>query len=238
MTYAKANELLTGRCKEQRKLGNHTYLVRLPGNRIAISLHNTNVVTFCPDGSTILNSGGWRTHTTKERMNAYGPVNIWAKRGIWYVGQSYKDKSVIYADNMTIDQNGKIIGAGSPPDMKLLKAARKYASAFMTAFAKGEVPKPSGGDCWYCGLVTNKGEPLGKVVKATDHILFHIEESYFVPSLMANAIERFPVSNAARWYINSQWGTKEDCGPFAAIGKRQIEKSIYRYVKEALSFAA
>lgn len=74
--YDDLDERLTGRCRERRKVGNNTYAERR-GDRIAIRLHSTDVVTFLPDGSIMLNTGGWYSVTTKDRMNSYLPGGVW-----------------------------------------------------------------------------------------------------------------------------------------------------------------
>lgn len=82
-TYAEADALLTGRCKNSRKLGNNTYLERLAIGH-AIRLHNTTVVLFSANGSVTLNSGGWKTVTTKDRMNKAG-VRVYQEKFVWYI---------------------------------------------------------------------------------------------------------------------------------------------------------
>jgi hypothetical protein len=74
--YATLNERLTGRCLERRKVANNTYAERRWPD-IAIRLHDTDVVTLHPDGSITLNTGGWYTVTTKDRLNSYLPFGVW-----------------------------------------------------------------------------------------------------------------------------------------------------------------
>ena len=97
MIYKEADELLTGRCHERRKLCNNTWLERrhagpVPGlnqDDIAVRLHNTDVLTFQPGkrGCVVYRSGGWQTYTTKDRMNSYGPpgVRVSSTRGVWNI---------------------------------------------------------------------------------------------------------------------------------------------------------
>ena len=54
----------------------------------------------------ILNSGGWTTKTTKDRMNAYAiennlPFRIYQKDSEWFV--TYGKKCYPFEDNMVID---------------------------------------------------------------------------------------------------------------------------------------
>jgi hypothetical protein len=44
-----------------------------------------------------LNSGGYRTHTTKKRINQYSPVRIYQKNFEWFLadGTEFEDNMVI-----------------------------------------------------------------------------------------------------------------------------------------------
>ena len=70
-SYMDAVELAQTR---KRKLGNNTVLVtdHAPTS-YAVRYHSTDIVTYRKDGSIVLSSGGWRTSTTKERINEYIP---------------------------------------------------------------------------------------------------------------------------------------------------------------------
>lgn len=67
--YVMAKQELRGR--DSHKVGNNTYLKRR-GNDIALLYHNTDVITWKPNGDIILDSGGWHTPSTKNRINWYG----------------------------------------------------------------------------------------------------------------------------------------------------------------------
>ncbi len=234
MTFEQANSKLIGRCSQRRKVANHTYLERRDGGNIAVKLHDTDVVTFWPDGAVILDSGGWRTVTTKDRMNSYSGRHIWTERGVWYVGGGYdRGKAVVYADGITFYPDGRVEGAGAPvANLSALKRRiKKYVDGFMAAFDAGEVPPPSNGDCWGCLMRADNGTyPMG----GTDHVMSHMEESYYVPSLLARAIDRFPVSQAARAYISDKWAGTDNGAWCTRIGREQISKSIRRLVNAEL----
>jgi hypothetical protein len=74
-TYTQVAERLTGRNHDSRKVANNTYMVR-HDDSIGIVLHNTEIVTFFPDGTIALDHGGWRTNTTKERINSWAPCRV------------------------------------------------------------------------------------------------------------------------------------------------------------------
>ena len=231
----------------KRKLQNNTYLVKTE-NGYGIRLHDTIVVEYLPD-RTMLNSGGWKTPTTKKRINEYMPISyIYQKGGVWYIGQS----DCVFQDDCYC-QDGKWYNIGRNPKVieKQRKACRKYAKDFVKAMFAGEVDKPSNGDCWYCVMIVSKpdkdaGKPLGEACKNKDHILHHIEENYFVPSLLVNACKMFGVSNAAWWAIQEIWQDDKDAKDFKSItgnswmeiGKVQIESAIRRYCYRQLGLAS
>ena len=120
-SYQQATDKLGSR--ESRKLANNTYLVRIDDNTIGVRLHSTYVVTYHTDGRIVLNSGGWQTVTTKQRMNEYSPLRVTQTKGVWYAnGQPY-------ADGITFHDDGSITGAGVDPKAteKQRKAVNKYA---------------------------------------------------------------------------------------------------------------
>ena len=71
---------------DKKRLGGNKLLVRA-GEDIHLRYHQTNVLTFRPNGTVTLNNGGWDTITTKRAMNDYlgDKLNIWSLGGEWYV---------------------------------------------------------------------------------------------------------------------------------------------------------
>lgn len=76
MSYREASEKL-GR-REGRKVGNNTYLERLDEHTIGVRLHSTYVVKIADDDTYTLDSGGWQTVTTKDRLNVWSPVKVFS----------------------------------------------------------------------------------------------------------------------------------------------------------------
>ena len=71
-------------------LGNNTRLVKRghpKGDLYAVKLHLTDVVTYHPDGTIDLSTGGWETDVTKRRINQHTPRNISITQdgGQWYL---------------------------------------------------------------------------------------------------------------------------------------------------------
>jgi hypothetical protein len=77
--------------KVERALTNNTKVARDCHGNLVVVLHRTAIMTYKRDvGGEImvtLNSGGWRTVTTKARMNALLPqrYSVYADKGVWYV---------------------------------------------------------------------------------------------------------------------------------------------------------
>src|SRR5690606_1835645 len=83
---------------------------------------------------------------------------------------------------------------------KLKQDIKKYAEAYIDKLYNGEIPEPSNGDCWGC-LMRAKGEKGGYGPFGVDHLQAHIEESYYVPSLIVRVVETIPASNAMKHTI-------------------------------------
>ncbi len=99
-----------------RKIGNNTFEITYENGDRAIRLHYTDVVTTHPDGSYTLDSGGWDTVTTKQRMNQYSNASVWQEDYTWYVQSNRPtvacpagDEPLKFYDGMKFDFNGKLI---------------------------------------------------------------------------------------------------------------------------------
>lgn len=198
--YAAASDRLTGRCATRRKIANNTYLERR-GEDIAIRLHSTDVVTFHPDGTLTLDTGGWLTMTTKARMcDALSPLGytLTSNRGRWTLHKfGHRDSedrwvpsdwpAVPYADGMTLDPaTGRVAGV---PDDTAVKAEdtentrrRKLIETYLRKTTPEQIVaafENPGGDCWLCA---------GMDPTDPDHLLSHLDEHYVMLTLTANAV--------------------------------------------------
>lgn len=67
--------------------------------------HSTAVVQVNPDGSIVLDSGGWRTATTKLAMNQASKQDglgfqVFARRGEWFV--TWKGRELEFESGMCL----------------------------------------------------------------------------------------------------------------------------------------
>ena len=185
---------------DRAKIAHNTYLERRSGGGIGLRLHSTDVVTWWPDGRVTLNSGGWKTATTKDRIGY--AARIHQERGQWYV--TVRGKCYLFRDGMTIGPRGGVTGAppeGSSGDKAAQRwrlKVRAYADKWTERLLSGKMPKPGPGDCWHCAMLAADGKEWG----GNDHLKEHVRESYFVPSL-ANAIAPAisPVARGAVGYL-------------------------------------
>ncbi len=105
LTYFAAQTLLaSARSRNKgKKLATATYLVATD-NGYGIKYHNTVVVEIRNDGTYRLNSGGWRTVTTKSRINEYSPVNVYQKHFEWYLSATQP-----FVENMVVNSKGEVV---------------------------------------------------------------------------------------------------------------------------------
>jgi hypothetical protein len=249
MDYTTANEKLQGRNKLSRKVANNTYLVRnsgVPGDSIHLKLHNTYIITWYADGRIELNTGGWFTVTTKARITEFlSGYSIGQERGVWYLskhtsGPAYWTSLGVFADGLTIHADDSITGMSPLDDAKeknkLRRRVAMFAKHYIQAFQSGQVPAPSTGDCFYCAMRTSEGKTLGETLPDKDHLLSHLEENYFVPSLLHQAFETMPHSQAMGWALAKHWGNQDI--PVPEFIYNQLQKSLSRYMLRQLGQAA
>jgi hypothetical protein len=101
MNYNEALQMVKGKNnRNQRKIANNTYgLIEYDGT-VAIELHGTKVVRFFQNGLVQLNTGGWYTSTTKDRINKYSPKYVYQKKGEWFVKNDGND--IPFEDGMVV----------------------------------------------------------------------------------------------------------------------------------------
>lgn len=240
MNYRAADQKLQGRNRAGRKLANNTYLERRDGDTIAVRLHETDVVTFRPNGDTVLNSGGWRTLTTKDRINEFGmPTGqvLLQTKGVWHLAKGWNDPEPIpYADGITITKRGTVKHEG-----KATPAADKRIKARVKAFSQlcaDSLPldRPGPGDCFIC-MASKNGTRTD-----TGHLDAHMGEGYVVPRLVYNALTEAGSAPATFWGAfkrddptNAQERISSNLQGFA---NERVQKSVYRYILKRYGFAA
>jgi hypothetical protein len=90
-----------------------TRLVKIDDSTYGIRLHATIVVKIHSDGTYTLNSGGWHTKVTKERIEEYAPVNISSFKWVLPQGSYYwhdnKTRAAHFVDGMRVNSKGALV---------------------------------------------------------------------------------------------------------------------------------
>lgn len=223
---------------KSRVIGNNTVEYSKDNGDRVIRLHDTDIITQKKNGDIVLDSGGWQTLTTKDRMNKHlAGVSIYQEKSIWYVvtnGDRY-----VYQDGMILHANGAVSGAGEVKDLrKMQKRIKEYVDGYCKKLFAREIPAPSGGDCWFCHFQTQDGKSMGEVSRNSDHLLSHFDEKYFVPSLLVNALEDCGSSQATRHCVGYWLHIHEDRAEFwEEFAQRDVSKMLKRHLKRQLGLA-
>ena len=181
----------------------------------AIRLHDTDVVTFNKSNVT-LNSGTWRTPTTKSRINDHSPVQVSQSKGIWYVGGH------VFYDGITFDSEGALIS--EPKDAINLSAAnklRKQIKGYINMITEDNLPVPCAGDCLYCRQTT-EGQALGDATGNHEHLQSHLDEGYLHGSVLVSAMRDAGYGDEQ---IRFHYGVKL-VGTFKRSVRRYIQKRL------------
>jgi hypothetical protein len=108
--YNKLDGMLAG--KRSKSIGNNTQLTREHDGRLIVRLHSTDILMAFPD-HVMLNTGGYKTVTTKARMNEYlipAGATVYADNGTWFVCSTVDRQGAPdrFCDYMTIHENGDV----------------------------------------------------------------------------------------------------------------------------------
>jgi len=207
--------------KASKKIANNTYRVEYENGNVATRLHFTDIITVNKYEDIILNSGGWKSLTTKARINEFTPFTIYQKNHVWYVSTSVGTYD--FYDGMTFDFSGCLISEDRTVDLEKLSELKKAIKKFCNLLDNLEsIPQPSGGDCWNCHLKSGEGESMGDVFKSVEHLQNHIEEGYIHGSLLVNAL------------LDSGY-RREQVGLFYHLNDRSIfKRSLRKYLIKKL----
>lgn len=254
--YLKASDYL-GKKTDRPLPGRSSRLIRRDDSTIAVRYHSTDVVTYHADETITLRTGGWYLLTTKERINEYTRARVYADKGTWYLmdrnrgWEIAKHERLLFVDGMKINIDGMPLTPTYPEQAdvdrkrKLDRAVSNYIKGFSAHISAHGLENPSNGDCFGClfsvageqvtqgamrreNMPTMHGrtEPMG-----VDHYLSHFEESYFVPSLLFNAIKARGYRDPGFIWAMIQ-GRKD--GKHAAMILRQYFKTLKPALLESL----
>jgi hypothetical protein len=86
LSYHECRRLVeSARDKRSKPVANNTRVERRGENAYALRLHATDIATYHEDGRITVNSGGWRTVTTAQRLGQFVTRHVFSERGTWYM---------------------------------------------------------------------------------------------------------------------------------------------------------
>ena len=247
--YAAMLETLAGR--QSRKVANNTYLhvADISSQTIAIRLHASDIITASPNGAVTINQCGWPTVTTRDRINAFFTTyrdnlpafyGIGTKskqtqltRGAYYSHDCELLGTVPASGAVTIGPRGAVRGLEtvqvSARAAKLRATIREYSRGLQAALP---LSLPNNGDCMFCSMFDGRAS-AGKLPahSSRDHLLSHLDESYYVPSLIWNALlyAGCTPNGAGSAYFAAAFSDS-----FAGYPRERVSTFVARYLERAL----
>lgn len=214
------SEILEGANKEvlsSKFVDRNTLRVEYKDGSSAIRLHNTDVVTFLKNGNVVLNSGGYRTPTTKDRINSFSglPFQIHQHKGLWSINGNE------FYDEMILDKKAKLVSKIKKSNVKKIDQIKTQITKFTNLITKENLPTPDSGDCWCCLLQDKKGKTMGDH-SGHSHLEQHMKEKYVVGSLLVNAMREYGYNDQQ---IRAHYGIKV-VGTFRRAVKRYMQKRL------------
>lgn len=208
------------------RIANNTVRYSRADGATVTRLHNTDIVVQHADGTFTLNSGGYRTMTTKGRINRFSPAEVYSDRGIWYVRDPRHDYPVPFKDGMRVDASGlpqHVTPAKATAEVRRQRRLRARIKRFCDRVDHlATIPEPNPGDCWLCMLHDQSGKPMDAADPS--HVHSHVQENYLHGSLIYNAMRDAGNSDQGIGYAYY----------FANKGERfsrdRIKRALRRYV--------
>jgi len=228
-----------GRDKEDRPLEYATRLQRRNENKIAVRLHETDVVTYHADGSVTLNSRdpdgtAWRTQTTKDRLNGYQDL-AWViqEDGVWYVKTGTHrptwdtEGAEPFSDGMRIYPDGTVEHREPVREPDYVAELSRAVSAYAREFAEAALDLDLEGLDGHPEGTWDDYEKTEKTVK----------EKRFDLGVLLDAVETQPVSSLYRSWLYDIRSGKGVPDAWARSFKRETRRILRAHLKRQLEIA-
>lgn len=104
--YKEAAAFLGDKLSKNVKGKRGTVIIRFDDSSIRLRYHGTTVAEFRHDGSVQVNSGGWRSRTTKDRINQAirGLGVVFQENWEWYLHNLQENRIVPFQDGMVLNK--------------------------------------------------------------------------------------------------------------------------------------
>lgn len=175
----------------------NTFEYSVKEGEVRYRLHNTDIAVTDSEGVQLF-TGGWKTITTKDRINKILSslrlgISVYQKSGKWFL--HCPTTHVEFFDGIKVNRNGQV---SDPPKSTIREAARieawmKKVNTWAKKIRKDGPPTPSGGDCWYCMFITNRVDgpvpTIEELKKDPDHLIQHLKENYLHGTMLVLAMK-------------------------------------------------
>lgn len=175
--------------KKAKFIDNDTLEVIYNNGSRVIQFHDTNILTFTIDDKIIVNTDGWLTVTTKDRINRFSNLYVYQKNNQWFINNYF------YYDGIVFDSKGNLISKEKKDNSKKIQKMKKKISKYCNLITKDNLPFPSSGDCWYCLLRNEDNKTMGNFSNNNFHLTEHLKESYLHGSILINAMQEYGYRN-------------------------------------------
>lgn len=176
--------------KQAKTIGHNTVVSR-QGEDIGVTLHSTTVITYHPNDTITLNSGGWRTVTTKDRINQLlpMPLGVYSESGVWTLSRRGNNPGTVseFYDGMKFTVHGEMVSKVKVNTAAELRKVKRQISGYVKLYdnetvlrlVNEAVEHGTSGDCLFCQM-DNQGD--------SGHLWNHLEEGYVMATTMRNAL--------------------------------------------------
>lgn len=119
---ARANVLTDGAIVGAKRLANNTLRADLADGGHVVLLHNTAILRVAADGTIAIDTGGFNSHTTRDRLNAYLPNGwrVFTQGGtihLWRYADTGRTTPVPFLQRCSITPAGDVRPDVSPAEL-------------------------------------------------------------------------------------------------------------------------
>lgn len=154
-----------------------------PSGESGVLYHQTVVVLKKSNGQMVLDSGGWKTPTTKNRINDELPPGycVGQEKGVWYL-HSPEGNKVAFYDGIVVDPNKPLVSTKKAEVEE--RVQKKLGKQVLNLVSKlddlDQIPQPCSSDCLFCQSRDD----------SRTHILGHVKSGDVVNgSMVVNALQ-------------------------------------------------
>lgn len=151
--HSRAEHLANGKVISGKRVANNTYRANIEGGGYIVVLHETPIIAVGADGAIEIDTGGYNTHTTRDRLNSFLPEGwrVHTEAGVIYLhrylGNGEHTPAIPFGKRCSISASGEVTPDLTPAD---LMSDTKLLNRFMGHVRKVGLPtaEESKGDPW------------------------------------------------------------------------------------------